>query len=70
MELLHDVHRLNNIINPIPPSVAVVEEDPNILVADDDGTEDVEEESEEEVEPWEDDHGDCMSGVDSDHFEP
>jgi len=32
--------------------------------------EDVEEESEEEVEPWEVDHGDDMFGVDSDHFEP
>ena len=69
MELQHDVHRLN-IINPIPPLVAVAEEDPNVLVADDDGMEDVEEESEEEVEPWEDDHGEDMSSVDSDHFEP
>ena len=40
------------------------------MVADNDGMEDVEEESEEEVEPWEDDHGDYMSSVDSDHFEP
>ena len=70
MELQHDVHRLNNFINPISPPVAAAKEDPNILVADDDGMEDVEEESEEEVEPWEDDHGDYMFGVDSDHFEP
>ena len=50
VELQHDVHRLNNIINPIPPLVAAMEEDPNVLVVDDDGMEDVEE-SEEEVEP-------------------
>ena len=50
MELLHDVHRLNNIINHIPPLVAVEEEDPNVLVADDDGMLEVEE-SEEEAEP-------------------
>ena len=52
VELQHDVHRLNNIINPIRPPVAIVEEDPNVLVANDDGMEDVEEESEEEVKPW------------------
>ena len=51
MELQHDVHRLNNFINPISPPVAAAKEDPNILVADDDGMEDVMEESEEEVEP-------------------
>ena len=51
VELQHDVHRLNNIINPIRPPVAIVEEDPNVLVANDDGMEDVEEESKEEVEP-------------------
>ena len=33
------VHHLNNIINPIPPLDAPVEEDPNILVAVDDGME-------------------------------
>ena len=69
VELQHDVHCLNNIINPIPPPVAVAEEDPNVLVADDDGMEDVEE-SEEEVEPQEDYHGDYMFGVDNDHFKP
>ena len=69
-KLQHDMHRLNNIINPIPPPVAAEKEDPNILVANDDGMVDVEEESEEEVEPWEDDHGDDMSGVDSANFEP
>ena len=40
-----------------------------MLVTDDVGMEEVEEESEEEVEPCEDDHGDAMSGVDSDHSE-
>ena len=67
IELHHDVNRINNIINPIPPPVAVEEENPNVLVIDDDGMEEVKEDSEEEVEPWEDDHGDAMSGVDSDH---
>ena len=40
-----------------------------MLIAEDDGVEmDAEEEPEdEEVEPWEDDHGDGMSDVDSDH---
>ena len=65
-ELQHDVYCLNNIINPIPPPAATEEEDPNVLVADDDGMEDVEE----EVEPWEDDQGDGVSDVDSDHSEP
>ena len=50
MELQHDVHRLNNIIYPIPPLVAVAEEDPNVLVANDDGMQDVKEEFDEEVE--------------------
>ena len=70
MQRQHDVHRLNNIINPISPPVATAKEDLNVLVADDDGIEDVKEESEEEVEPQEDDHGDYMSGVDSDHIKP
>ena len=66
MELQHDVHRLNNIINPIPPQAVVEEEDPNLLVADDDGMEDIEE----EVELWEDYQGDGVSDVNSDHSEP
>jgi hypothetical protein len=48
----------------------MVEEGPNVLIAEDDGMEvDVEAEPEEnkEVEPWEDDHGDGVSDVDSDH---
>jgi len=46
-----------------------VEEGPNVLIAEDDGMEmDAEEEPEdEEVEPWEDDHGDGVSNVDRDH---
>ena len=41
-----------------------------MLIAEDDGIEmDVEEEEpkDEEVEPWEDDHGDGVSDIDSDH---
>jgi len=47
----------------------VVEDEPNVLIAEDDGMEmDAEEEPEdEEVEPWEDDHGDGVFDVDSDH---
>jgi len=47
-----------------------VEEEPNVLIANDDGVEmDAEEEDpeEEEVEPWEDDHSDGVSNVNSDH---
>ena len=45
--------------------------DPNVLFAEDDGMEmDAEEEPEdEEVEPWEDDHGDGVFDVDNGHFE-
>jgi hypothetical protein len=47
-----------------------VEGEPNVLVAKDDGMEvDVEELEEEEVEPWEDDHGDGVFDNDSDHSE-
>ena len=66
-----DVHRLNNRVNPIlPPDAPVVEEDPNVLIAEDDGMEvDAEEPEDEEVEPFEDDHGDGVSDIDSDHLE-
>ena len=42
-----------------------------MLIAEDDGVEmDVEEEpKDEEVEPWEDDHSDGVSDIDSDHSE-
>ena len=63
------VHHLNNIINPIPPLDALVEEDPNVLVAVDDGMEEdtPAEPEDEEIEPFEDDQGDGVSAVDSDH---
>ena len=48
-----------------------MEEEPNVLIVEDDGIEmDAEEEPEdEEVEPWEDDHGDGVSDINSDHPE-
>ena len=54
-------------VNPILPPALAVEEDPNVLIAEDDGMEvDVEEETEdEEVEPFEDDRGDGVSAIDS-----
>ena len=68
-ELQLDVHRLNNIVNPILPPALAVEEDPNVLIAEDDGMEvDAEDEpEEEEIEPFEDDHGDGVSDINSDH---
>jgi len=56
-------------VNPILPPVPVVEEDPNVLIAEDNGMEvDTEEDPEdEEVEPFEDDHNDGVSDIDSDH---
>jgi hypothetical protein len=69
-ELQLDVHRLNNMIYPIISLAVAMEEDPNVLIADDDGMdEDAEEPKEEEIEPFEDNHGDGVSDVDSDHFE-
>ena len=38
-ELQLDVHRLNNMVNPILPPSLEVEEDPNVLIAEDDGME-------------------------------
>ena len=60
-----------HLVNPILPPALAVEEDPNVLIAEDDGMEvDTEDESEkEEIEPFEDDHGDCVSDIDSDHPE-
>ena len=65
------VHHLNNIIHPIPALDAPVEEDPNVLVAVDDGMEEdaPAEPEDEEIEPFEDDQGDGVSDVDSDHSE-
>ena len=61
----------HNIVNPILPPAPAVEEDPNVLIAEDDGMEmDAEEEpKDEEVEPFEDDHGDGVFDIDSDHPE-
>ena len=61
VELQHDVHRLNNIINPIPPLVAVEEEDPEMFMEDDGW------EEEEQLVPMDNDEANAMSGVDSDH---
>ena len=68
-ELQIDVHRLNNIINPSIPPAAAMEEEPNVLIAEDDGIEmDAEEDpKDEEVEPFEDDHGDGVSDINRDH---
>ena len=66
-ELQLDVHRLNNMVNPILPPAPAVEEDPNVLIAEDGGMEvDAEAKPEEEVEPFEGDHGDDVSDIDSD----
>ena len=63
------VHHLNNIIHPIPALDALVEEDPNVLVAVDDGMKGdiLVEPKDEEIEPFEDDHSDGVSNVDNDH---
>ena len=54
-------------VKPILPPAPTVEEDPNVLIAEDDGMEvDAEEEPrDEEVEPFEDDHGDGVSNIDN-----
>ena len=57
-------------VNPILPLAPAVEEDPNVLIVEDDGIEvDAEAKPEEEVEPFEDDHSDDVSNIDSDHPE-
>ena len=68
MELQLDVHRLNNMVNPILPPAPVVEEGCNVLIVEDDGMEmDAEEEpKDEEIEPFEDDHSDGVSDINSD----
>ena len=65
------VHHLNNIIHPIPAPDAPIEEDPNVLVAVDDGMEEdaPAEPKDEEIVPFEVDQGDGVSDVDSDHPE-
>jgi len=56
-------------VNTILPPALAVEEDPNVLIAEDDGMEmDAEfEPKEEEIEPFEDDHGDGVSDINIDH---
>ena len=58
-------------VNPIlPPNAPAMEEDPNVLIAKDDGMEvDVEAEPKEEVESFDDNHGDDVSDIDSNHPE-
>ena len=57
-------------VNLILPLALAVEEDPKVLIVEDDGMEvDAEAEPKEEVEPFEDDHGDDVSNIDSDHSE-
>ena len=71
-ELQLDVHHLNNMVNPILPPAPAVEEDPNVLTAEDDGMAvdtEAEPKEEEEVKPFEDDHGDDVSDIDNDHSE-
>ena len=65
-KLQHDMHRLNNIINPIPPPVAKEEEeeDPEMFV-EENGWEE-EEEEEEQLVPVDNDEANAMSSVDSD----
>ena len=52
-------------VNPILPPAPTVEEDSNVLIAEDDGME--VDQPKEEIEPFEDDHGDGVSDIDSDH---
>ena len=67
MELQHDIHCLNNIINPIPPLVATEEEEEDLeMFMEDDGWE---EEEEEQLVPVDNDEANAMSSVDSDHSE-
>ena len=71
-ELQLNVHCLKNMVNPIlPPNAPAVEEDPNVLIAKDNGMEvDIEDEpKDEEIETFEDDHSDGVSDLDSDHPE-
>ena len=59
-------------VNTILPPAPAVEEDPNVLIVEDDGLEvdaKAKPKEEEEVKPFEDDHGDDVSDIDSDHSE-
>jgi hypothetical protein len=68
------VHHLNNRIDPILPPAPAEEEGPNVLIAEDDGMEvdpeaQPEEKEEEDIEPFENNHGDGVFDVDRDHSE-
>ena len=55
-------------VNPILPLAPAMEEDPNVLITEDDGMEvDAKPEPEEEVKPFDDDHSDDVSDIDSNH---
>ena len=57
-------------VNPILPLDAPAKEKyPNVLIAEDDGMEVAAEDEpeDEEIEPFQDDHGDGVSNLDSDH---
>ena len=56
-------------VNPILLLALAVEEDPNVLIAEDDGMEvDAKDKpKDEEIEPFEDEHGDGVSDINSDH---
>ena len=57
-------------VNQILPPAPAVEEDPNVLITEDDGMEVyAEDEPEEEVEPFEDDHDDDVFDIDTNHPE-
>ena len=58
-------------VSPILPVAPAVEEDPNVLIAEDDGMKvDAEDEPEdEEIKPFEDNNGDGVSNINSDHPE-
>ena len=57
-------------VNPsLRPNAPAVEQDPYVLIAEDDGMEEDAEAGpeDEEIEPFEDDHDDGVSDIDSDH---
>ena len=58
-------------VNPILPLAPAVEENPNVLIAEDDGMEvDTEDEpKDEKIEPFKDDQADGVCDINSDHCE-
>jgi hypothetical protein len=76
-EGLVEIHRLNNVRNPIPhPPPVYLDLGPHVIVAEDDGMEvdgprvpapaEVEEDEDEEVEPISDEDGEAIFDADSD----